>query len=128
MTSILDRLRPGERLLEPVVRPLLRSLVAEAAGSEADLDEAALARAAQAMRLRVGLMPRFLGMPMAGATLFFDAGGVLVGGRPFRWLDDAQRRRFLALWRRAPISFFQDFLDFYGKMGTFVYYSELEGE
>jgi hypothetical protein len=73
-------------------------------------------------------MQRFLGLPMAGATLFFDATGALAGGLPFRMLPEERRRKVVALWRRAPISFFQDFLEFYGKMGIFVYFSEVAPE
>ena len=122
------RIRPAERALDPVIHAIVRTLVAEAAGAGVALDERALAAAARAMRGRIGLMPRFLGLPMAGATLFFDATGALAGGRPFRKLPDEQRHKVVELWRKAPISFFQDFLEFYGKMGIFVYFSEVAPE
>jgi len=122
------RLKPAERALDPVIAPLMRTLVVEAAGPDAPVDDVALRAAAAAMRGRIGLMPRFLGLPMAGATLVFDATGVLAGGRPFRFQTEEGRRRVVALWRRAPISFFQDFLEFYGKMGTFIYFSEVAPE
>jgi hypothetical protein len=128
--SIISTLpRRGARLaLSPVVGQIVRTLVAEAAGSENGLDEPALEATATAMRGRIAIMPRFLGLPMAGATVFFDASGVLTGGRPFRFQSPAQRARQVALWRKAPLSFCQDFLEFYGKMATFVYFSELHPE
>ncbi|MFH1469789.1 MAG: hypothetical protein ABIO70_35720 [Pseudomonadota bacterium] len=122
------RLRPAERALDPVIHAIVRTLVTEAAGAGVELDEHALNVAAQAMRGRIGLMPRFLGLPMAGATLFFDATGALSGGLPFRMLPQERRQRVVELWRKAPISFFQDFLEFYGKMGIFVYFSEVAPE
>ena len=120
--------RGAQRLLSPVVGQIVRTLVAEAAGSESTLDEPAIAATADAMRGRIAIMPRFLGVPMAGATVFFDLSGVVTGGRPFRFQDPAQRARQVSLWRAAPLSFCQDFLEFYGKMATFVYFSELHPE
>ncbi len=121
-------LLPTERLLSPVVKKLVRALVAEAAGPDAPLDQPAIEATARAMRGRLAIMPRFLGLPMAGATVFFDLSGVLVAGRPFRLQTPEQQRRQLGLWRKAPLSFCQDFLEFYGKMATFVYFSELDPE
>jgi hypothetical protein len=120
--------RGARALLSPVIGQIVRTLVADAAGSEAGLDEDALASTAQAMRGRIAIMPRFLGLPMAGATVFFDVSGVITGGRPFRMQSAEQRARQVRLWRAAPVSFCQDFLEFYGKMATFVYFSELHPE
>ncbi len=128
--SLLSKLprRGAQLVLSPVVGQIVRTLVADAAGSESTLDESALAATADAMRGRIAIMPRFLGLPMAGATVFFDLSGVATAGRPFRFQSAAQRARQVALWRKAPVSFCQDFLEFYGKMATFVYFSELNPE
>jgi hypothetical protein len=121
--------RSAARLaLSPAIGQIVRTLVAEAAGSEDTLDSAALQATAAAMRGRIAIMPRFLGLPMLGATAFFDVSGVALTGRPFRLQSPSQRARQVALWRAAPISFCQSFLDFYGKMATFVYFSELHPE
>ena len=127
LLSTLPR-RGAQRVLTPVVGQIVRTLVAEATGSEAALDEPAITATARAMGGRIAIMPRFLGVPMAGATVFFDVSGVLTGGRPFRYQSPEQRARQVALWRKAPLSFCQDFLEFYGKMATFVYFSELHPE
>lgn len=124
LLSTLPR-RAAARVLGPVVGQIVRTLVAEAAGSEIGLDEPALEATAKAMRGRIAIMPRFLGLPMAGATMAFDLSGVVTGGRPFRFQSADGRARQVALWRAAPISFCQDFLEFYGKMATFVYFSEI---
>ncbi len=128
--SLLSKIprRGAQLVLSPVVGQIVRTLVAEAAGSESGLDEPALAATADAMRGRIAIMPRFLGLPMAGATVFFDLSGVITGGRPFRYQSPERRARQVALWRGAPLSFCQDFLEFYGKMATFVYFSELHPE
>ncbi len=129
MSLLSEFPRRGARaVLSPVVGQIVRTLVAEAAGSESTLDEPAVQATAAAMRGRIAIMPRFLGLPMAGATVFFDLSGVLTAGRPFRFQGPEQRARQVRLWRVAPLSFCQDFLEFYGKMATFVYFSELHPE
>jgi hypothetical protein len=119
-------LNPG-KILTPVLGSVVRSVVSEAVGAPEGGDEH-LDRASKVMQEKVGLMPRFLAWPMMGATLAFDLYGFAVGGRPFHSLPSDARRRQIRQWREAPISFCQDFLDFYEKMGTFVYFSERYGE
>ena len=130
--SLLDklsgRLRPTERVLAPVVGELARSMVAEASGGDQPLDDGAIDATAQALCCRMATMPRFLGLPMMGATVFFDIFGVAIAGRPFRFQSPAQRERHLAAWRSVPVSFFGDFLEFHGKMATFSYFSEVAPE
>ncbi len=128
--SLLSELprRGAQRVLSPIVSQIVRTLVADATGSESTLDEPALSATVDARRGRIAIMPRFLGVPMAGATVVFDLSGVVTGGKPFRFQSPHQRARQVALWRKAPVSFCQDFLEFYGKMATFVYFSELHPE
>ena len=123
-----SRLRPTEVVLAPVVGKIARTLVAEAAGGDVALDDQAIDTTAQALCGRMATMPRFLGLPMMGATVFFDVFGLAVAGRPFRFQTAAQRERHLAVWRRVPVSFFGDFLEFHGKMATFSYFSEVSPE
>ncbi len=126
--NLNSRLRPAEVVLAPVVGKIARTLVAEATGSDKPLDDDALDATAKALCDRMASMPRFLGLPMMGATVFFDLCGVAVAGRPFRFQSSAQRQRHLDLWRSVPISFFGDFLEFHSKMATFSYFSEVSPE
>jgi hypothetical protein len=126
---ITERIVSAPRsLLEPMLGTVVRSIVAEAVGAtDADPPEP-LDKATEVMQERIRLMPRFLEYPMMGATVAFDLYGILVGGRLFHQLDPEQRRRQIQQWRDAPISFFQNFLDFYEKMGVFVYFTERYGD
>lgn len=128
LASLSRRLRPTERVLAPVVGELARSMVTEASGADQALDDDAIDATAQALCGRMATMPRFLGLPMMGATVFFDAFGVAVAGRPFRFQTPAQKARHLAVWRSVPVSFFGDFLEFHGKMATFSYFSQVAPE
>jgi hypothetical protein len=133
MTALTRRLAgriasAPQALLDPVLGTVVRSIVAEAVGaSDADPPEP-LDKAAAVMQERIRLMPRFLGYPMMGATVAFELYGVVVGGRLFHQLSPEKRRKQIQQWRDAPISFFQDFLDFYEKMGVFAYFTERFGE
>ncbi len=90
--NLNSRLRPAEVVLAPVVGKIARTLVAEATGSDKPLDDDALDATAKALCDRMASMPRFLGLPMMGATVFFDLCGVAVAGRPFRFQSSAQRQ------------------------------------
>lgn len=120
MSGAADPPRPP-RL--PGLEPAVAALVEHVVSSLAEPDPHLLTTTAAAMHGRLGMMPRFLGLPMAAATLAFDWSGVAVGGRPFRRLDPEARRRLVAAWRRAPVGFCRDFLDFYEKMASFLYFS-----
>ena len=115
------RLAPAAQVIRPVVSSVVESLIAETGGQ---VDPEILARATRTMMGRLGAMPRFIGLPMMGATLVFDGSGLVLGGRPFRSLPPDARARVLAAWRRSPVGVFRTFVEFYEKMGTFVYFSE----
>ena len=104
----------------------MQAVVSDAMGAGQKIDEEALGITTARMVERLGLMPRFLGVPMASATVVFDLAGWVHAGRPFRRQGvDAQHKQ-METWRNAPIGFFRDFLDFWEKMGVFVYFSTVE--
>ena len=119
----LRRALPG---LTPTVESVVRTVLLSSVGGE--LDPKALSTTVQVMLTRLDSAPKFIGTPMKGATLFLDLFGVGVALRPFKLQSDAQRAKTLRVWGEMPVSFFKDFLDFYGKMAVFVYLSELEGD
>ncbi len=100
-------------------------MVAEAQGADDVMDPEALDRTRATMHRRLQMMPRFLGIPMIGATLVFDWGGVLASGLPFHRQSAAQRRKQLETWRKSSIGFLVNFVDFYEKMAKFTYFYEL---
>lgn len=130
MPEIVKRIRRSlgtDALVRPMLGSVARSVVAAAVGVSNDRDTH-IERTSEVMWEKISLMPKFLGYPMMGATLAFDLYGIAVGGRPFHLLGPEARQRQIHQWRTAPIAFCQDFLDFYEKMGTFVYYTERYGE
>ncbi len=95
-------------ILEDVLDP-------EGAGT---LDPVCLAGATRDMFGRIRGMPRYMG------------GGIVVLTRLYgvRYAHQPRDRRLARLdaWRGSPVSFCRDFVEFWEKMGTFVYYSNLE--
>lgn len=83
------------------------------------LDPAALSGAVDDMKARVRGMPRYLGAGMTALTLVFGASG-------YRRWPRAQRLAWIHGWRTSPASPTRDFIEFYEKMGTFVYWSRIE--
>jgi hypothetical protein len=118
---IRRRLAPAAEVLRPTVSSVVEALVSE---TEGEADPEILDRASRTMMGRLRAMPRFIGLPMMAATLVFDGSGVVFGRRPFRSLPPEARARVLNAWRRAPVGVFRTFVEFYEKMGTFVYFSE----
>ena len=80
------------------------------------------------MSERIRMMPQFMGAGMVGLTAAFDLYGLLRTGRRFRKQRPEQRRAQLAQWKHGPVGLGRSFVDFYEKMGIFVYYSRMEEE
>jgi hypothetical protein len=108
----------------PVVRALVACLVVppdqeQALATELDATTAELVR-------KVSAMPRYMGLGMMLLTVAFDWFGILHGGRRFRALSRAKRERQVGWWRGAPFGLMRDTVEFYEKMGTFVFWSNRE--
>lgn len=118
---------PSHRLL-PVIAPLLETvMLAELGGPEA-VRRDVLAQTTATMAGKLRQMPRFMGLGIAALTLAFDADGVRFGGGRFRDNPAEARLAQARAWRDSALPFLPDFMDFYGKMGVFVYWSHHEGE
>ena len=114
--------------LEPVIAPLLRAILQRELGDEATLDEQMLCRTVKSMMDKVSEMPRFMGVGIAALTVVFDADGIRFGGSRFRSNPPAVQQAQAAAWRASTGPLLPDFMDFYGKMGVFVYWSHVCGE
>lgn len=112
--------------LPRAVQSLVEAVVQDAIGPARSPDPEALREAVAVMNRRLRMMPTFLGTPMMGASLVFDWSGLLFAGSRFHRQQPDRRGRQLRWWRNAPLGFLRDFMDFYGKMGVFAYFSELE--
>ena len=110
--------------MNPVVRALVACFVVapdqeSALGSELDTTTTEVVR-------KVSAMPRYMGLGMQLLTLVFDWWGLFTGGRRFRALPRPQRERQVRLWRNSPLGLMRDTVEFYEKMGTFVFWSGRE--
>ena len=103
---------PSERFVAALLRDLLDP-------QGRGLDDAFLAGATQDMKARVAGMPRYMGAGITALALVFASTGYE------RW-SAARRLAFLHRWRTSPLSPMRDFVEFYEKMGTFVYWSRVE--
>lgn len=126
LTNLKKQALKVDPILTPAVRGVLEAVVADAVGGPEKVDPQILKTTTDRMMERLGLMPTFLGVPMAGATVVFDAMGILYAGRPFRSQPTPSRHKQMESWRNAPIGFLRNYLDFWEKMGVFVYFSTLE--
>lgn len=114
------------RLLEPTVSALVDSVTADVY-EERRADAASLHdETTRVLIHKLQGMPRHLSLPMQGLTLAFDWAGVISAGRPFHRQSLQQRQRQLRAWKNGPIGLLRTFVDFYEKMGVFVYCSTVE--
>lgn len=93
-------------MLEGPVRNILVEVL-DPAG--AGLDPACLDGATADMLDRIRIMPRYMGTGITCLTMAYGATGSRID-----------------TWRRSRIGPLRDFVEFYEKMGTFVYYSHVE--
>ncbi len=108
----------------PIVRALLTCFVV-APGQEQALTTDLESTTTEVVR-KVTAMPRYMGLGIQLLTHVFDWWGLLHGGRRFRSLSREQQQRQVSLWRRAPLGLMRDTIEFYEKMGTFVFWSYQE--
>jgi hypothetical protein len=112
--------------LAPTVGAIVNAVVTAEIGGPDEVDAAALAAARALMVKRLLAMPPHMGGGMLALTLLFEQSGLAHGGRPFSRLPVGAQAAMLQGWREAPVPFCRDFVDFYEKMGVFVYWSIIE--
>jgi hypothetical protein len=66
-----------------------------------------------------GRTPDYLRQPMRILTLVFDLQTLPLTGKVFHNLEPERRARWVALWRKAPISQLRDFVRFYESLAIF---------
>ena len=112
--------------LQPTVAAIVAAVVTAEIGGPAYVDAEALARAQALMGRRLLAMPPHMSAGMLALTTLFEQGGWATGGAPFSALSADRQATVLGAWRHSPIPFCRDFVDFYEKMGVFVYWSIIE--
>lgn len=91
--------RPQEALLAAIVRALLPPSPALPAAEQA----AVAADVVTTVSMQIAAMPSLLRVPYRGALVAFDLLPLVRFGRPFRALDDARQRAWLAAWDERGI-------------------------
>lgn len=110
----------------PVVRGLVEAILLEEDASSTEVRERLDATAA-VLDHKIRAMPRFMALGMAVLLWVFDWYGVLRAGRRFQGQAHAARCKRVGEWSAAPVGPLRDFVEFFRRMGTFVWFS-LEAE
>jgi hypothetical protein len=106
----------------PVVLGLVEAVLLDtpATGGPA-LDR--LVQTALILDRKIRAMPRFMALGMAVLIWAFDWYGLVRSGRRFRGQGLEARRARVAEWAGSPIGPMRDFVEFFRRMGTFVWFS-----
>ncbi|MEL6345210.1 MAG: hypothetical protein AAFV53_19040 [Myxococcota bacterium] len=112
------------RRAQPAVSSLTEAIVARQAGVVPDAQLSA--QTAAAMASRIAQMSPHLQIGMFGLTTAFSAYARARTGQSLRTLSIPQRQQLLDEWRASPIGPCRQFVQFFEKMGSFLYYSLLE--
>jgi len=113
-------------LVLPTIRALARSIIALEVGADRIDRTPFVNETAEGLFRKMELMPPHLGAGMIGLTLAFAAQTTAAGGKPFSSQPAERQRALLDAWKYGPISLTRDFVQFYEKMGVFIWYSLVE--
>ena len=111
--------------VEPTVRSILDALIARELEQDSALDAPFFEETVEGMLDKLFGMPRYLVFGMVGLTLVFDQ-AARIQGSAFCAMSLDDRHAVLRKWKFSPVGPMRDFVAFYEKMGTFVYYSHVE--
>ncbi len=106
----------------PIVRGLVEAVLMDAAAT-CDEDAARIEQTAAVLDRKIRAMPRFMALGMSVLLQVFDWYGFLRAGRRFRSQPHSARRARVGEWAGAPIGPMRDFVEFFRRMGTFVWFS-----
>lgn len=97
----------------PTVSALTYSIIRARCGDAAPLADERHNRVVRFVLAQHAAMPDYLRLPFAALTVAFGFAAVAIAGRPFHALPHERRWRFVATWRRLPVSFARDLIRFY---------------
>ncbi|MFA5087625.1 MAG: hypothetical protein WC552_01160 [Candidatus Omnitrophota bacterium] len=117
--------RSGQVIL-PTIRPLVQLFCPSLPTVSEDIQTSIRENTAQGILLCLDLMPRYMRAGIIILTIGFDWSGILWTAKRFRDQDAPRREKQVHFWQRCPLPIARDLMQFYQKMGTFLYYSEVE--
>jgi hypothetical protein len=107
--------------LEALIEALVDTVVRRDGRLSADVPLAHVVGTATELMARLDDMPVHLGQGLKTATHMFNQAARAHGGRSFLGAEVKARTRALDAWSRSAIGVQRDFVDFYEKMGLFIY-------
>ena len=114
------------RRASPTVSGLVEAVIAAEVGRAEVSDLPHVTETGEILLARITQMPPHLSLGMLTLVLSFDRYCRTRAGKRVADLSIQDRQRMLTAWKNAPIGPLRQFVQFYEKMGTFVYYSCLE--
>jgi hypothetical protein len=118
---------PPQRL-RPVVAALVDVVLRRELGGPHRIDRKAAQHTVDHLLEKLYGMPSFLTPGMQLAAIGMEQLGRLSGGRPFPELSPEQAASLVARIRQLNPPLIINFVDFFDKMGVFIYYCQVEGE
>ncbi len=118
----MRRLFPPTSWLNHPIRGLARTLVA----GEHPAASQVLERVVSKMVDRVAAMPWLMAWGIVGLTFLFELGVWGRRGRRFSSLSGERRAGHVHAWRESSIGLCRDWVEFYERMLSFLWYSEPE--
>jgi hypothetical protein len=112
--------------VRPVVEAIMEALLTRELGPDSPSPPPLLCETVDDLMRKLFGMPQYLAVGMVGFTLAFDRASLFRHGRRFCALEIDQRLGQIERWKFSSIGPMRDFVSFYEKMGTFVFYSHLE--
>ena len=103
------------------LRPIVAGIIRVQTGDASSVD-----RTADMLLYRISVMPPYLSWPMIILTVLFDAAGILRTGHRFRSQSFDQQTACIQALKRSRLGLAKDFVLFYEKMGTFIYFAQKE--
>jgi len=114
------------RRAAPVVSGLAEAVISAEVGQSEISGLPHIAQTGEILLKRITQMPPHLSVGMLILVLSFDAFCRAKAGKGVAALDNTGRQEMLMRWKDSPIGPLRQFVQFYEKMGSFVYYSCVE--
>jgi len=114
------------RRAAPVVSGLAEAVISAEVGRGEQSNPEHIRKTGEVLLQRIRQMPPHLSFGMMVLVLSFDRFCRGRAGRAVADLSNAERLEMLGSWEVSPIGPLRQFVQFYEKMGSFVYYSCVE--